>query len=285
MRRKLPVTLLLLCVLFLSMAFTACAEARLDYVSDYAGLLTETERTELNERAAQISAEYGFPVYIVTVNDHRDYVNGSVEYFAEEIFHAYGLGAGDSEDGILLALSMKERGYDIYVHGDFGNTAFTDYGKDQLARSFLDEFRTDDWAGGFSAYLGGCDELLRRAQSGDPVDIWIPDPTPAPQPQQSSGLTPGKLLISLLFGGAVSGTTVAGFSKQMKTANRQTGAANYIGQGGVELRDRQDQFINRNVTRQLIRKQPVMNNRPGNGHYGGTTISGSHGGSHHSGKF
>ncbi len=284
MKKKLLASLLLVCVLLAGLTLTAHAEARLDYVNDYAGILTADERDALNARAAQVSEAYGFPVYIVTVYDHTEYVNGNIEYFSEEVFHSYELGAGETEEGIILALSMKERDYDLYAYGDFGNIAFTDYGKEQLAASFLDNFRANDWAGGFADYIDNCGVLLQRAKDGDPVDIWIPDPTPEPQPREPEGLTPFKALLSLLFPGLVSGAAVSGMAKQMKTANRQTRAENYIARGGVQLRVRQDQFYNRIVNRQIIRRES-SSDRPSGGHYGGTTISGSHGGSHHSGKF
>ena len=281
MKRRFLVTLLLLCVLLAGFSLTAHAEARLDYVNDFAGILTADEREALNERAAQVSRQYGFPVYIVVVYDHTEYVNGSIETFTEEVFHSYGLGSGEQEEGVILALSMKDRDYDLYAHGDFGNYAFTDYGKDQLAGTFLDNFRQDDWAGGFADYIDNCGVLLQRAKDGDPVDVWIPDPE---QQQEPEGLTPFKALLSLLFPGLISGASVSRMAKQMKTASPQTRAENYIARGGVNLRGREDQFINRTVTRQVIRRQS-SDSRPSGGHFGGTSISGSHGGSHHSGKF
>lgn len=281
MKKRLLITLLIACMLLAGLTLTAHAEARLDYVSDFAGILTADERAALNDRAAELSQACGFPIYVVVVYDHTEYVNGNIEYFAEEIFHSYGLGAGEQEEGILLAMSMKERDFDLYAHGDFGNYAFTDYGKSQLADTFLDNFRQNDWAGGFADYIENCGILVERAQNGDPLDIWIPDPVEEKKPE---GLTPGKILLSILFPGLVGGASVSGMARKMKTANRQTGAANYIARGGVQLNARQDQFINRTVSRQVIRRQEPSN-RPSGGHYGGTTISGSHGGSHHSGKF
>ncbi len=282
MRKKLFVCLLLAAALVLSLGLAAHAESQLDYVNDYAGLLSEESRSALNARAEEISRQYGFPVTIVTVNDYRDYVSsGGIEYFAEEVFHTYGLGAGESEDGILLALSMNERDFDLYAHGDFGNYAFTDYGKEQLADTFLDNFRRDDWEGGFADYIDNCGVLVARAKNGDPVDQWIPDP-PVQQERQH-GMTPMKWLISLLFPGMIGGATVSGMSRKMKTAVKQTRAEEYVGRGSPHLNVHSDQFINRNVTRQVIRRQENNNNRPG-GHYGGTTVN-SGGFSHHSGKF
>lgn len=282
MKKKLLLTLLLALALLLGLSASAFAEARLDYVTDEAGILSEEERTQLNARAGQISEQYQCGVYVVIVNDYRSYVNGNIETFAEEVFAGYDLGYGDSRDGVMLAMSMADRDYDLYAHGDFGNYAFTDYGKGQLAESFLDNFRRNDWAGGFRDFVDTSETLIRRAKDGDPLDQWIPDPVEEPGPS----LTPGKLLLSAVISALFGGATVGGMKKQMKTAVKQTRAGNYVTQGGVNLRVRDDRFVNRTVTRQVIRHDPPSGgSRPGGGHFGGTTISGSHGGSHHSGKF
>ena len=279
MKKKVIVSLLFALCLLLGMTAAAHADAQIDYVSDYAGLLSDTQRRDLNDRAAEIADEYNFGVFVVVVNDYKSYVNGGIEDFSENVFHRYGLGRGQKEEGVLLAMSMNDRDYDIYAHGDFGNYAFTDYGKDQLANSFLDDFRRNDWAGGFRDFIKTSGDMLEKARNGQPVDTWIPD-----QAETGPRMTLGKLLVSLGVGCLTGGATVGGMKRQMKTAVRQTGAANYVAQGGVRLSNKRDDFVNRSVTRQVIPRQ-TGSNRPGGGHFGGTTISGSHGGSHHSGKF
>ena len=279
MKKKVIVSLLFALCLLLGMTAAAHADAQIDYVSDYAGLLSDTQRRDLNDRAAEIADEYNFGVFVVVVNDYKSYVNGSIEDFAENVFHRYGLGRGQKEEGVLLAMSMNDRNYDIYAHGDFGNYAFTDYGKDQLANSFLDDFRRNDWAGGFRDFIKTSGDMLEKARNGQPVDTWIPD-----QAETGPRMTLGKLLVSLGVGCLTGGATVGGMKRQMKTAVRQTGAANYVAQGGVRLSNKRDDFVNRSVTRQVIPRQ-TNSGRPGGGHFGGTTISGSHGGSHHSGRF
>ena len=258
--KKLLFSLLLALSLVMSLAACAHAEARLDFVNDYAGVLTNSERQTLNDSAAQVSAQSNCGVYVVIVNNYRDYVNG--------------LGYGESENGVILGMSMNDRDFDIYAHGDFGNYAFTDYGKGKLAETFLDNFRRNDWAGGLRNFVENSGEMLRRARDGTPVNNWIPDEEPP--------FTPFEFLVSLLFGCTVGGVTVGGMSKKMKTAVKQTRASGYVAQGGVTLRAQSDQFVNRTVSRRVIQRN--NGNRAG-GHYGGTTISGSHGGSHHSGKF
>ena len=281
--KRIVSSLLLVIVLLLSLSVCAHAEARIDYVSDYAGILSSDEQKDLRDRAASVSAQYDFGVYVVVVDDHTQYVNGSIEDFAEEIFHSYGLGVGETEEGVILAMSMKERDYDIYAHGEFGNYAFTDYGKGQLADSFLDNFRRNDWAGGFRDFINNCDKIIHQAKDGNPVDIWIPDPDPVETGPSFDGF---KAAISLAMGALFGGGAVGGMKRSMKTAVKQTQAENYI-RGGVNLRGERDTFVNRTVTRTRIRQEnnSSSSSRPGGGHFGGTTISGSHGGSHHSGKF
>ena len=281
--KRILASLLLVIVLLLSLSVCAHAEARIDYVSDYAGILSSDEQKDLRDRAASVSAQYDFGVYVVVVDDHTQYVNGSIEDFAEEIFYSYGLGVGETEEGVILAMSMKERDYDIYAHGEFGNYAFTDYGKGQLADSFLDNFRRNDWAGGFRDFIETSSSMLQKAKDGNPVDIWIPDPDPVETGPSFDGF---KAAISLAMGALFGGGAVGGMKRSMKTAVKQTQAENYI-RGGVNLRGERDTFVNRTVTRTRIRQEnnSSSSSRPGGGHFGGTTISGSHGGSHHSGKF
>ena len=277
--KKILISLLLSLALLLSLGAAVYGEARLDYVTDGAGLLTEAEVQDLQSRAARISEQYSCGVYIVVVDDYTKYAKGSIENFAETVFDSYGLGYGSSGDGVLLAMSMNDRDYDIYAHGGFGNYAFTDYGKSQLAESFLDDFARGNWLDGFRDYLRTSEDMIRRAKNNEPVDTWIPDA----QPEHKPGLNPIKLLASLGVGCMIGGGTVGSMKRQMKTAVKQTRAEDYISHGGVELRRQSDDFVNRSVTQQRIPRS--TSNRPSGGHYGGTTISGSHGGSHHSGKF
>ena len=265
-------TVLAFLLLLTGMCFAENQESLPYYVSDTAGLMTSEEWRKLESTAENISEQYGCGVYIVTLQDYRDY--GSYNNFwdfSEAFYTRYNMGLGEARNGILLIMSMAERDYSLLAYGRDAHYAFTDYGKEQLADSFLDNFRRDDWAGGFGDYIDNCGVLVARAKNGDPVDQWIPDP-PVQQERQH-GMTPMKWLISLLFPGLVGGATVSGMSRQMKTAVKKTRAEEYVGRGSPHLNVNSDQFINRNVTRQVIRRQE-NNSRPG-GHYGGTTISGS----------
>ena len=162
--KKFLSSVLAVLLLIVCLSIPAFADAQLSYVTDDAGILYDSDISALEERAAAVSEQYGCGVYIVTVEDFTDYSDAYyVDDFGEELFSSYDLGLGDGNCGILLILSMAERDYGLVAHGDFANTAFTDYGKDALAEYFLDDFRNDDWYQGFADYIDGCAEFMRRA--------------------------------------------------------------------------------------------------------------------------
>lgn len=247
-------------ILLLTMLAVPVQASEYRYVFDEAFLLSTAEAEELNQTAADISARYGCGVYIVTLPDYAAY-GGDVRNAAESYFLAYDLGMGSDGNGVLLMLSMMERDYALIAHGDLGNTAFTDYGKDILSEAFLDDFRYDSWAAGFADYINGSEELLYAAAAGTPVDI---------EQGGDIGLT---LIMVLLIPALIAGIACGIMAASMKTARRKTHADEYSRE--VSLTDRQDRFITRTVVRQKIESSSSS---------GGTRIN-SGGFSGKSGKF
>ena len=123
------------------------------YVWDTAAIMTEAEQNELQARAAEIAEKHRCACYIVTVGDYRDYSGDSPYEAAKSIWNDMDFGYGDGKDGEMLMLSMDDRDFAIIAHGDYGNAVFTDYGKEKLDEVYLDNFRDNDWYGGFSDYL------------------------------------------------------------------------------------------------------------------------------------
>ena len=267
MKKKLFVSLLLCALLLLSVSGFALADSRA-HVGDSAGLLSAAEYTELENMCTAVSDKFGCGVYIITVSDFRQYGN-SVESAAEAIFKGTGMGVGDDGNGVMLLLSMEDRDYDLLAHGDVGNAAFTDYGKDLLADSFLSYFRQDDWFGGFKAYVSSCEYFLQCSSEGQPIDV------PAEEPLTFAEKLPFILLIPCVIAGIVCLVAKAG----MKTARCKTGAADYVTPNSFYLRVRDDIFKYRTQSVERIQRS---DNRPSGG--GGTTVNAG-GFSHKSGKF
>ncbi len=265
------ILLLLLAFIPANSAFAAEEEAQLAYVTDVTGSLSDYEKESLNRTAEEISLRHQCGVYIVVLEDYYEYGNRDIESCAEGIYQFYQLGFGEEKDGVMLIMSMAQREYDLAAYGAFGNYAFTDYGKDYLSRSFLDNFRRDDWYGGFQDYLESTDQMLVSARAGEPVDIVIDrEETPVnPMFKLLTALLPSSLVAFLVCGQE---------KRKMKTAVSRRTAEEYVVPGSARLYLRQDRFLHRS------RSVQVIQNKPQQSAGGGTTIN-SGGFSHHSGKF
>lgn len=269
MKKKFFVCLLLCMTLILSFASFASADSQA-HVGDSAGVLTQDEYIALERAAAEVSDKYGCGVYAIIVDDYTQF-GRSIDRAAEEIFNGTGMGYGDTDNGVLLLLSMNDRDYDILAHGDFGNYAFTDYGKDVLSDSFLDNFRNNDWYGGLRDYVSSCDYFLECAKDGNPIDV--------PQREEHKATLAEKLPIFAAISSAISALFCGVSSNGMKNAKRKTDASYYVSSGRINLIAREDFFTHRTQSVQRIPR----NNNSGGGH-GGTTVNAG-GFSHKSGKF
>ncbi len=259
------------CILFLAAVLLMITAAVPVYASEYrfvydeAVLLTTPKVQQMEETASEISVHYGCGVYIVTVYDYAEY-GSDVRSAAENFFLSHDLGLGSDDNGILLFLSMAERDYALIAHGNLGNRAFTDYGKELLCEEFLDDFRYDSWAAGFEDYLSACDQFLYAEATGTPVDV-----------EQGSGNGAALTwVLLLLVPAAVAGISCGVMAASMKTAKTKTHADDYIQRRGIHLTGRHDRFLTRTVVRQKIESSSSSG--------GGTRVN-SGGFSGRSGKF
>ena len=146
-------------------------------VTDLGGVLTAEELASLEDTAQRLADEYGCGVYALLLPDFTVYGYEDIFDFVQDVFEENALGLGDSQNGVLLAVSTETRDVSIAVHGDSGNTAFTDYGREEvLYDAFLSDFGNDDWYAGLEHYLDTCGYLLSEAANGTPVDVEPEEP-------------------------------------------------------------------------------------------------------------
>ncbi len=268
--KKRWVSLLLLAALLALLALPALAdsERELPLVCDVCGILTETQADRLNERAEELSRQYGCDVIIVVVSDTGGY---SVERFTEAVYREYRYGWGEDKSGVILLLSLGERDYNLAAYG-YGNTAFTDHGKEWLMDEVKPYLRDNDYYGAFSKYLELCGDYLRQARDGQPVDRH------GFGSRNHSGfrLSVPTVLWSAAAGLLIALLVTAVLKARMKSAVLQTKADNYLS-GDLRLEYEDDRFLRKDVVR-------VRRNEGSGGGRGGTSVRSS-GFSHHSGKF
>jgi uncharacterized protein len=289
--KKRFVLFLLAALLISCLSISASAEgsnATIANVVDTAGILTESQVQALQEKAAAISSTYGCAVYIVVVDDFTKYTNSRDIYdLAVQMYDQYVLGwdngnGADHRDSLILLMSMDDRDYALDTNGYLGNKAFNNPGMYKLEEAMIPYFRSNDWYGGFDAFLNCAESLLQSPlaeeayvpSSGNVVEHGYEPPGSA-----SGGKSPFAILIVVFVPLLIAFIVCSAFKSQMKTANRQTTAGNYVVPGSVRMRIRQDDFVNRTVQRTVIQSDSGRTGSSG----GGGHFSGGHSG--HSGKF
>ncbi|MBR2716655.1 MAG: hypothetical protein IKD79_02820, partial [Oscillospiraceae bacterium] len=176
--------------------------------------------------------------------------------------------------------------------GEFGNYAFTDYGKNKLEQEFLDDFGNDDWYGGFRDFITESADYMALAEAGTPVDV---------EPVSKAAIAAESIGLGAAVSCAGSAIRCNGLKKKMKSVKTHVDASEYIAGGktgaapgsaagiaagiasGVILRASNDEYINTTFKRVPIHTDSDSG-RGGGGWSGGTTID-SGGFSGHSGKF
>lgn len=259
MMTKKIISIVFAIVLVFGLSVCAYAEEQ-RFVFDEASILTYDEIEELEAKAKEITETYGCEVYAITFPS----LDGNEAWELNEMLYGelkeyYGAG----EDVVILMLAMEERQYDILAHG-YGNTAFTDYGKDVMAEKFLDDFANDDWYWGFYDYMTTCDEFLAMAVSGEPFDV--------DSDEGGSGLF--GIIIAIVISCLIAFAVCSILRAQMKIARIATEAHDY--QKELNLTNQYDRFSHRDIRR--------IYNPPKEQSGGGTTIN-SGGFSHKSGGF
>lgn len=167
---RLLLAFLLVLVFCVSMAAAEQTGAQLSCVTDTAGLLSENEKMLLERMAESVSQKYGVGVYIVTVEDYRDFHSEGVYKATYTIYHQYTMGVGPNRDGIMLLLSMADRDWAMFCYGSHCEYAFNSYGQEKLEKVFLDNFGEDDWYAALRITSRNAESIWKRRQTGSPSE-------------------------------------------------------------------------------------------------------------------
>lgn len=252
MKRRIISLFLAACMLglFVGSAYAQTSGPQLAHVTDSAGLLQEVQVQRLEQLAQAAENLYAVGIYVITVEDYRDLDPAGAYEAAYGVYHEYTLGAGQQRDGILLLLSVAGRDYALFRYGEQAVYAFNDYGMEKLKEAFLDNFKNDDWSGGFEDYIRECGRYLEKAESGKPV--------------AESPVT--MILIACAIALVIAAMVCAVLMGQMKTVHKSTSATSYA--GNLAVTERFDQFTHRTETR---RKIESSQNSGGEKHSGGSS--------------
>ncbi|MFC6039425.1 TPM domain-containing protein [Paenisporosarcina macmurdoensis] len=102
------------------------------YTQDFAGLLNDEQKAEINQLAARLDDATGAQIAVLTVNS----LDGAdIQSFANQAFREYKLGDAEKNNGVLLVIDMDSR--EMWVEVGYGLEGALPDGK---VGRILDEF-------------------------------------------------------------------------------------------------------------------------------------------------
>lgn len=235
--KKTCIAVLLAVVLCIGLSVSCFATEEIVRVVDEASLLTAAEYSELRQRLDDLSEAHGMDIVIVTVDSLG---NQSAMAYADNYFDYNGYGMGADRSGLLLLISMEHQDLWISTSG-YGIVAFTDAGLEYIIDQIKPDLSDHKFAEAFDTFADLCDSFIQQAKAGTPYDSHN-----LPKGKFEFGKT---ILIALGCGFVVAFIVTAVLKHQLKSIRAQSGAANYMKSGSLNVTVSRDIFLYRNVTK------------------------------------
>ena len=261
---------ILFCFLFISffLPFQNIHAEDNTYVTDDAGLLPEDEVRSMNQKAEELSDQYGFGVYIHTVQDETSY--DDIYSYTENYYTENSLGYNGTADGVLFLIAMSSQGgsYNIYSPGNVTEKKISTDGVSMADDALKPYLQAHDYNKACEAYLDSISSQLSYYEENGVAETY----------EDRSTETSGTLRYLLMFGLplTVALITVLVMLSLNKTKKKATTAEQYISENGVHMNTIQDIFLYRTETRTPL---PQNNSSSSSG------FTSSSGGSHSGGHF
>ena len=201
---------------------------------DGADILTDSDETDLYERAATIAKKHNLNIIIYTEERFITYAEGT----AKEVYLSY---FDENTDGILYYVNMTTRDYYFLTCGDARRSLSDNYGLVKIENKVVDDLSDAVYYTSFDKFLNMVDKFEKKAESGMPYSFINPYRTPV------------EIIIRIVIAiviGVVVALLVSGRQKsKLKPVKPEPLAKNYIAKDGFVLRKSKDSFMFKNVTK------------------------------------
>lgn len=240
------------------------AEAR---VFDEYGVLSETEKTELDQRISEIKARFHFDTAFLIMGN----IDESWDYrrLAADFMQLNDIGYGRSRNGMCVLHQPDVRNITIVFRGEIQD-AFTVKIQDIILDNCTEKLKDDDTYEAYMTILDDVETGLERTEAGKkirPVDLS----------RMPRALEILKWILISFGAAAVPALLLTWYQRRrMITLIPQTNADAYREKEGLELQEARDMFLYRTVTRtRKPDKQDFHGGPSGSFTHGGETFSGS----------
>lgn len=241
------------------MAFAQTPPKEGNNVVDNANMLSESEKTSLEDKCKSIYTQYEFDILLLTVQSvgAEDAQDIAFNYYRDN-----GYGFGNGRNGAVFLVSA-DRNYAFVVCGS-GQSVLRDSRLDKVEDKVLDYLRNDDYFGAYNCFVAETENYLAK----DEAEKNAPEPI----------FNIGWFLSFTIAGVAIAFAVTLSMRYMMKTARRRSEAGNYVRRDSFRLNRQTDMFLY--ITRTRVRVRTQDNSSSGHSSGGGSI---SHSG--RSGKF
>lgn len=234
------------------------------FIRDHSKLFTASKFPAWEKRMRDLANKYGIAPYVVTVDDFNRL---SPEQWGANYYNANKLGLDpQAANGVIMIINPSTRDVWFLGHGK-GQQALTPYGIDKIYERVTDPLGDDNWDGGMEVYLHEIADYFEQWKAGTPYSKSHPVPARMTLESTLWGL-------GIALGvGALSGYGVmALLERKHHTAQKQSGASNYIVPGSNQITGGEEVFVRSYVT-QVARPKESKSSSSGTFSSGGTSFS------------
>lgn len=236
---------------------------------DDAGLLTNAQEKEINEKLDSLSAKHKCNVAILTVEYHDD----DIQNFSDDYFDYNGFQADYNGNGVLFVISMSDRDAAISTCGNCIQ-AFTDYGQDKLFDKMMDDLGDNDFYSAFLTYISVSDDYLTMYEKGSPYDVG----------SKTTSEIIGYVVLSFFAALIVAIFPILFMKAQLGTVKMRTDASGYQTHDGLHMLIHRDTYLTSNVVKTRIQSDNNSGSHSSSHRSGGSHTHVSHSGTVHGGS-
>lgn len=233
------------CIFWLTGASSAAAVAD-RHIYDNAGLLDGTEAQDLEAAAVEYSGEEEVDFLFLTTNgmEGKDIVTFMGDFFDEWAVD------NNQENAVLLTIDIASR--EVFLSG-FGTakTSLDDERIDLVLDRIVPDLQAGDYAGAYEETMVASSKYMDYRPGVNPESIFLKTWLHA--------------LVSLVLGGGIVGSMLYNSGGRVTTTPRT-----YVDGDNTQVRNREDRFRNKTMTRSKI----PQNKGGGGGGFGGGGMTG-----------
>lgn len=250
--------------LFVGAAVPVEAAGDAHRLSDDAGLLTDTQRREVEEMAEELEFATSWDIFAITTSDAQGM---DAAGYGEAWFETYHTG----DDGVVCLIDMDNREIRICTFGE-AIYYLTDDRVDAVLDDAYDKVSQEDYCGIFESMISGIFSAWQRGIPGDQYTYDEDTNEVVGYYRDRKRITIGELLIAIVAAAAACGGTVGIIvgKYRLKWGGYQY---SYRENSKVTLNVKRDTFVNQMVTHRRI---PKNTGSSGGSHSGGSRSTTHH---------